>query len=64
MEGALNFIKGCQGIEAVLVGVVTVEELREVLQVWGKTMDSNPRQTKTWAWYNLGDIDPLRCTTQ
>ena len=64
MEGALNFIKGCQGIEAVLVGVVTVEELREVLQVWGKTMDSNSRQTNSWAWDNLGDIDPRRWTTQ
>ena len=64
IEGALRFIKQCQGIEAVLVGVLSTDELREVLQVWEKTQDLSSEPMMAWGWDILEDIDPRRWTTQ
>lgn len=60
LEGALGFVRACKGIEAVLVGVLSRQELAEVLQAWNQT-EAFPEEAQLhWAWENCKDFDP-RC---
>ena len=60
LEAALAFARNCDGLEAVLVGVLTTEELSELLATW-KTMDAvEMGPVAAWAWKNEQDLDP-RC---
>lgn len=62
LTGALGFVRDCEGVEAVLCGVVSRKELVEILESWSHmsgTVDETPEK---WAWENAMDIDP-RCWT-
>lgn len=60
LAGALGFIRSCKGIEAVLVGVVSVQELTQVLQAWSQAENALPEVPLDWAWKNSIDVDPCR----
>ena len=60
LAGALGFIHACEGIEAVLVGVLTVQELAQVIEAWRQTELSTSQAPLDWGWENTEDLDP-RC---
>jgi len=60
LAGALGFVHACEGVEAVLVGVVAVQELAQVLQAWSQAEASPPEALLDWAWDNAVDLDPRR----
>lgn len=60
LAGALGFVRGCEGVEAVLCGVVSRKELVEVLESWSHPQWSVGEIPEKWAWDNSLDIDP-RC---
>ena len=60
LDAALAFARSCDGLEAVLVGVLSAEELAELLATWN-TVDAVERETVSgWSWGNGQDLDP-RC---
>ena len=60
LSGALGFVRACEGIEAVLVGVISSTELSQVLQVWQHHHSASATTSFKWAWENYADLDP-RC---
>lgn len=61
LAGALGFVRACEGVEAVLVGVVRHEELIEVLQAWSQVETSLAKTPPPdWFWENQLDLDPRR----
>lgn len=60
LAGALGFIRSCEGVEAVLFGVVSGQELTQVLQSWSQTETAPPKAPLDWAWENVMDLDPRR----
>jgi aryl-alcohol dehydrogenase-like predicted oxidoreductase len=60
LAGALGFVRACEGVEAVLVGVVADQELAQVLQAWSQAEASPPEAPLDWAWENAVDLDPRR----
>lgn len=60
LAGALGFIRSCEGVEAVLVGVVSGLELAQVLQAWSQADTDPPEVALDWAWKDSIDVDPRR----
>jgi aryl-alcohol dehydrogenase-like predicted oxidoreductase len=60
LEAAIGFARECQDLEAVLVGVLTAAELRQITQVWQKEWPAGLKPMSHWAWGNTADLDP-RC---
>jgi len=60
MAGALGSVRACEGLEAVLVGVVSARELAQVLQAWSQAEAATPEAPLDWAWENMVDLDPRR----
>lgn len=60
LAGALGFVRACNGVEAALVGVVSGQELAQVLQAWSQAEASPPQAPLDWAWENVEDLDPRR----
>ena len=58
LAGALSFVRACEGIEAVLVGVVSVHELSQVLKAWSQAEIASLDSRLDWAWGNMVDLDP------
>ncbi len=58
MQAALGFARSCESLEAVLVGVLSVKEMREVLQAWQKPSPLEFGSLVDWAWDNPADLDP------
>jgi aryl-alcohol dehydrogenase-like predicted oxidoreductase len=58
LAGALGFIRSCEGVEAALIGVVSVQELTEVLQIWSQAETAPPEPSPDWAWEDPIDLDP------
>ena len=60
LAGALGFVRECEGVEAVLCGVVSRHELAEVLESWRQPKWSVEANPEKWVWENVMDIDPRR----
>tara|TARA_B100000674_G_scaffold191664_2_gene156116 strand:+ start:5599 stop:6477 length:879 start_codon:yes stop_codon:yes gene_type:complete len=60
LAGALRFARSCEGVEAILVGVVAGQELAQVLEAWSQAEASLPEALLDWAWENESDLDPRR----
>lgn len=60
IAGALGFIRACEGVEAVLVGVLSGQELAQVLQAWSQSETASYETALDWAWQNVMDLDPRR----
>ena len=60
LAGALGFVRACGGVEAVLVGVVSCQELAEVLQGWSVAATCPLEASLEWSWDVAFDLDP-RC---
>lgn len=60
LAGALGFVRACEGVEAVLCGVVSRIELSEVLESWEQHMAFIPAAPEKWGWQNVKDLDPRR----
>ena len=60
LASALGFVRACEGVEAVLVGVVSGQELAQVIEAWSQAEDSPPEAPLDWAWENAVDLDPRR----
>lgn len=60
LAGALGFVRACEGVEGVLVGVVSAQELAQVLQVWSQAVASPPEASRDWGWKKSVDLDPRR----
>ena len=58
LAAALGFAHAIEGVEAVLVGVVSRHELVQILQAWSHIEASPTNSTLDWAWGNEKDIDP------
>ena len=64
LTAALSFVRDCEGVEAVLVGVTERQELAEVLQAWRQAEVSPLEKLTEWAWENELDLDPRRWVPQ
>jgi aryl-alcohol dehydrogenase-like predicted oxidoreductase len=60
LHAALAFAHSCDGLEAVLVGVLSAEELAELLAAWNAMDALAMGPVPSWAWENKHDLDP-RC---
>ena len=60
LAGALGFVRACDGVEAVLVGVLSAKELEGVLQAWSQAEAAPFDVPLVWAWENVMDLDPRR----
>jgi aryl-alcohol dehydrogenase-like predicted oxidoreductase len=60
LDAALAIARSCDGLEAVLVGVLSVEELAEVLAAWDTIDAVAMGPLAAWAWKDGQDLDP-RC---
>ena len=58
LAGALRFVHDCEGVEAVLCGVVSRNELVEVLESWSQLKGSVSETPEKWVWEDLVDLDP------
>ena len=58
LAGALGFVRACEGVEAVLVGVQSCWELSQVCQTWKEAAAISPGMEMDWAWENVMDLDP------
>ena len=58
LAGALGFVRGCEGVEAVLCGVVSRKELVEVLESWSQMEGSVFETPEQWVWEDVIDLDP------
>ena len=58
LAGALGFVHACEGVEAVLVGVVAVQELAQVIEAWSQPKVSTLEASLNWGWENAVDLDP------
>ena len=58
LAGALEFIRLCEGVEAVVFGVTSRQELAQVLQAWEDKKTIPPEAQQKWAWKNVNDLDP------
>ena len=64
LSGALGFVRACEGVDAVLVGVLSSKELAEVLNAWRQIETSPLDASLKWAWENVADLDPRRWPAQ
>ena len=64
LAGALDFVRACEGVEAIIFGVLTVNELAQVLQAWSHLEDSPLQEYSEWAWDNVMDLDPRHWPTR
>ena len=56
---ALNFVRSCEGIEAILVGVTSLSEFSELIISWNRSVKSSLNwQVKDWAWNASSEADP------
>ena len=60
LEAAFVFARSCQSLEALLIGVLTADELEEILQAWSRSLSAEIGELDYWAWGNRADLDP-RC---
>ena len=60
LAGALGFVRACEGVEAVLVGVLSCQELAQVLHAWNQSTNSALESLEEWAWEDVLDLDPRR----
>lgn len=60
LASALGFIRSLEAIEAVLCGVVSSQELAQVLQSWNEVETFTQVKSIDWAWKNVVDLDPRR----
>ena len=60
LTGALGFLSACKDLEAVLIGVQSVNELTEVVHAWNKSKSTSIDESTEWSWHNEMDLDP-RC---
>lgn len=60
LAGALGFVRDCEGVEAVLCGVVSQKELAEVLESWRQLKGSVSESSDRWVWEDFVDLDPRR----
>ena len=58
LDGALGFVRACEGVEAVLVGVLSAPELSQLLQAWREAEACPSSASIGWAWENRLDLDP------
>lgn len=58
LVGALSFIRACEGVEAILCGVLSRQELAQVLQAWNESKAHVLDSPNSWAWQCRLDIDP------
>ena len=61
LEGALEFVKYCEGIEAVLIGVLTANEMQQIIKVW-KSKKKHDGENMAWSWQNMSELDPRKWT--
>lgn len=62
LAASLGFVRDLKGIEAALVGVLSSQELDQILQAWNQTQFPVPESAMDPAWENAVDLDP-RCWT-
>lgn len=60
LEAAFTFARSCQSVEALLVGVLTSDQLKEILKAWNSSFLAEIGSLDRWAWDNPADLDP-RC---
>ena len=59
IETSLGFIKHVSGIDAIVVGVDSCHQLKELLDVWKKCESVQPcLVSPEWNWPDKKDIDP------
>ena len=63
LAGALAFIRSYEGIDAIVIGVVSAHELKEIVETWTQVAASTHKAELKWAWNNVMDLDPRRWAT-
>jgi len=58
LDAALSFAKSIQYLEAILLGVQSLNELRELLDSWIKAPEIDDKFFRACAWSNRQDLDP------
>ena len=57
---ALGFVRACEGVEGVLIGVLSTQELDQILRAWSQQDFCSTNAALGWAWSNEFDLDPRR----
>ena len=60
LGAALGFMRTCTSLEAVLIGVQSLNEFAEVIKTWNQANNSTFKGMSNWYWENVMDLDP-RC---
>jgi aryl-alcohol dehydrogenase-like predicted oxidoreductase len=60
LECALGFAHAQVDLEAVVLGICSLAELRELLQVWGRNSPWQEGEWRNWALGEAGVLDPRR----
>lgn len=58
LDCALGFARAQLDLEAVVIGLCSMEELRALLQAWGRTNPWNQDEWRSWALPDAGILDP------
>ena len=58
LDAALSFLHSCAGLEAAVVGVLSVAEFAELLNSWESAQTADLQNMSDWAWENAYELDP------
>lgn len=60
LQAAIGFVRNCEDIDLILIGVTSLVELQEIIKVWEHYENSQLKHWdfSNWAWDNKQDIDP------
>lgn len=58
LDAAIQFARHHESVEAVLVGVLTADDLKQVLQSWKNPLPAGIEPVRDWAWNHTSDLDP------
>ncbi len=59
LAAALDFVRSCEGVEAILVGVASLHEFSQLLSCWNNAAKPLMNwKIKDWSWNASAEIDP------
>ncbi|MBI96479.1 hypothetical protein CL656_04980 [bacterium] len=61
LESVFRFIERQKDIEAFIIGISSLKELKELLSIWKKVYSNNgsyPISFEEWSWHKKMDLDP------
>lgn len=64
LDAAIGFVRSCEYLETVLIGVQSHKELEQLLHSWNNATSLNAFIGNNWEWSNNKDLDPRQWIMQ